>query len=445
MKEYNLETFLEKYSNMTVDFFRFNGNYGDSLIWHGTMMLLNRLSINVNYVDIDSRIENNILFIDGGGNFIDNYSDVRNFLALKHKKYKEIIILPHTISGVKQKKILKELGSNTTIFCREKVSFDFVKDNSDHAYCYLSQDCAFYNNISSYKKIGKGVLSAFRNDSESIFNNKPDNNIDISYDGWCKKPLDNFFEKISDHEEIKTDRLHVAIAGTMLRKKVQLFPNTYYKNLAVYEYSLKKYPDTSFIYAQDSNLVTFKNVDKSFKNFLQNKNGSQRTHTILDLFQEIIEINFEIWNLEDRARDTRHSFQIIAETKKQIDKCNQYRNDTIRKIDLNFAYLLGNNEELEAHQFISESPGMLIDRLSIFYIRKSVIFKILDLIKDDTDLFKIYEKKLHVISEQIEFLGKYADILISGLRGKRLFFKIFRPVKIYNDHRIRKYIDALQK
>ena len=89
MKEYDLETFLKKYSNTKVDFFRFNGNYGDSLIWHGTMRLLDRLSIGVNYVDIDSCIDSSILFIDGGGNFVDYYSDVRDFLSLKHKKYKE--------------------------------------------------------------------------------------------------------------------------------------------------------------------------------------------------------------------------------------------------------------------------------------------------------------------------------------------------------------------
>lgn len=177
MKEYDLQIFLKKYSNSTVDFFRFNGNYGDSLIWHGTMTLLNKLSIQVNYVDLDSSIDNGILFIDGGGNFIDYYPDVRDFLALKHKKYKEIVILPHTISGEKQKEFLKELCPNVTIFCREENSFNFIKDNSARVQCYLSQDCAFYNNISGYEKVGKGTLNAFRNDRESIFDEKPIDNF----------------------------------------------------------------------------------------------------------------------------------------------------------------------------------------------------------------------------------------------------------------------------
>jgi len=127
MKEYDLETFLKKYSNTKVDFFRFNGNYGDSLIWHGTMRLLDRLSIGVNYVDIDSCIDSSILFIDGGGNFVDYYSDVRDFLSLKHKKYKEVVILPHTISGEKQKEFLKELVQMLRFFAEKKKALILLK------------------------------------------------------------------------------------------------------------------------------------------------------------------------------------------------------------------------------------------------------------------------------------------------------------------------------
>ena len=443
MKEYDLETFLKKYSNTKVDFFRFNGNYGDSLIWHGTMRLLDRLSIGVNYVDIDSCIDSSILFIDGGGNFVDYYSDVRDFLSLKHKKYKEVVILPHTISGEKQKEFLKELDSNVTIFCREEESFNFVKDNSARVQCYLSQDCAFYNDLSGYEKVGTGTLNAFRDDSESTFDKKPIDNIDISHDGWCKKPLGDFLEKISDYDEIRTDRLHVAIAGTLLNKKVMLFPNSYYKNLSVYEYSLKKYPNTVFVYVKDIDLATYKNIDAVFNDYLKSRKYFQNSHSLFDLFREIVKINYEIWNLEDKARNSSSSFKEVSETKKKIDTCNQSRNDTIRKLDLNFAYLF-NNDDLSVSQFVSESPATLIDGLSIFYIRKHMISKILGCIENDTVLIKLYEQKHQLISEQIKFLGKYFDIFISGLKDKKMFFKVFNPVKIYNDPRIRKYIDKLQ-
>ena len=123
--------------------------------------------------------------------------------------------------------------------------------------------------------------------------------------------------------------------------------------------------------------------------------------------------------------------------------CNQLRNDTIRKLDLNFAYLFS-NDDLPVSQFVSESPATLIDRLSIFYIRKHMVSKILVCIENDIVLIKLYEQKHQLISEQIEFLGKYFDIFISGLKDKKIFFKVFNPIKIYNDTRIRKYIDKLQ-
>lgn len=73
MKEYDLQTFLKKYSNSTVDFFRFNGNYGDSLIWHGTMTLLNKLSIQVNCVDLNSSIHTHTFYPMGVAKLLNHY------------------------------------------------------------------------------------------------------------------------------------------------------------------------------------------------------------------------------------------------------------------------------------------------------------------------------------------------------------------------------------
>lgn len=92
MRELNLKKFLESYRDRTVDFFRFPGNYGDSFIWHGTKILISSLNISEQYVDIFSPKYNDILFIDGGGNLVDYYSDVRNFLKKKPSLYNEIVV-----------------------------------------------------------------------------------------------------------------------------------------------------------------------------------------------------------------------------------------------------------------------------------------------------------------------------------------------------------------
>ncbi len=246
MKEFDLQEFINKYKNTRVDFYRFPGNYGDSLIWHGTKKLLSLYNISETYVDISSPVQNEVLFIDGGGNFVDYYFDVRDFLIKKPNLYREIIILPHTIFGNKQIDVLNHISSDLTVFCRERISAMFVENNLKNGRTYLWHDCAFYN---TFPKIisGKGTFNAFRSDKESILYSLPESNIDISYNGYAQKPLDELINILRKYVRINTDRLHVAICATLLGKQVKLFPNSYYKNKAVYDYSLKKFSNVSFI------------------------------------------------------------------------------------------------------------------------------------------------------------------------------------------------------
>lgn len=96
-------------------------------------------------------------------------------------------------------------------------------------------------------EIGKGILNAFRSDCESKFKFVPEPNSDISYNGYATKPLNEFLNTISQFEQINTDRLHVAITAVLLGKKVNLYPNSYFKNKAVFEYSLSRFPNINFI------------------------------------------------------------------------------------------------------------------------------------------------------------------------------------------------------
>lgn len=248
MKELDLRKYLDKYKNTKVDFFRFPGNYGDSLIWHGTKMLLSSFNISEQYVDISSPRYNSVLLIDGGGNLVDYYSDVKEFLIKKPSLYDEIIILPHTIFGEKQIEVLNNISSKLTVFCREKVSAEFLENRLTHGEVYLWHDCAFYNEFPQIP-IGEGVFNAFRSDKESIMHILllPKSNIDISYDGYATKPLDGLVNTLRKFAQVNTDRLHVAICATLFGKQVKLFPNSYYKNKAVFDYSLQKFQNITFV------------------------------------------------------------------------------------------------------------------------------------------------------------------------------------------------------
>ena len=246
MRELDPLDLLKIYQGQSIDFYRFSGNYGDSLIWHGTKILLSSLNIFESYVDLESPQHNKILFIDGGGNFVNYYNDVYNFLIKKSYLYEEIIILPHTIFGKRQIDLLNSIHGNLTVFCREKVSAGFVGERLRHGKSYLWHDCAFYNSFGQSPE-GEGTLQAFRIDRESINKKIPNSNIDVSYNGYAKKPLNEFLETLTKYKQVDTDRLHVAIGAALLGKEVKLFPNSYYKNKEVFDYSLARFPKVSFV------------------------------------------------------------------------------------------------------------------------------------------------------------------------------------------------------
>jgi exopolysaccharide biosynthesis predicted pyruvyltransferase EpsI len=57
----------------------------------------------------------------------------------------------------------------------------------------------------------------------------------------------DFVNLIEGSRKVFSDRLHVAILATILGKDTILYPNSYYKNKGVYEFSLSKYPNLKFV------------------------------------------------------------------------------------------------------------------------------------------------------------------------------------------------------
>ena len=445
MKEIDLKGYLEKYRGLSVDFYRFPGNYGDSLIWHGTKHLFSDLNIEIRAVDVSFPVYNKILVIDGGGNFNDYYSDVRNFLIKKANLYEEIIILPHTIFGKRQVHLLNNLKNKVTVFCRERLSADFISKNTENLSVYLSVDCAFYNNFKS-KKEGEGILNVFRTDRESILSKIPELNNDLSYSGYAQKPIDELIDHLDEYEEIRTDRLHIAIASAILGKKVKLHSNSYFKNEAVYEYSLKKYPNVEFIKEKTEYVyrITSSLISQMFNTFLLNDNEEIIYERNFDvLVNNLIKTNRIIWNLEDEARMHDLGSEHVTNAKKEIDKNNQIRNNLINDIDRDITENLNIETDYNIKLY-SESPGMIIDRLSIIFIKKIEIQKILEFV-ENVDLKSEYMMKENIVSNQIETLKEFLDTYFIELENKEVYFKIQDSVKIYNDNRIREYIKKIRE
>lgn len=187
-------------------------------------------------------------------------------------------------------------------------------------------------------------------------------------------------------------------------------------------------------------MIDFKEIKSIFSNFLQEVVTPQESNdTLFELIKEDIKTNQVLWNLEDTARMSELGAQHVASTKKEIDKYNQIRNNLIREIDEEITKQMSVIPLKDQDKFYAESPGMIIDRLSILFIKSSVINQLMKLIEDD-GLQNEYSEKESIVSKQINDIGAFLDLYFQKLKSKEIYFYVQQPVKIYNDQRIRKYI-----
>ena len=190
-------------------------------------------------------------------------------------------------------------------------------------------------------------------------------------------------------------------------------------------------------------MLNFKIISKIFFDFLHDSSVFFAHKEKLNyLIWLNIKTNQELWNLEDLARMVEFGSKHVSTIKQKIDKNNQIRNDIIREIDIEISDQI---DILSDHQerFYSESPGMIIDRLAILFIKLSVVHDLL-LIIEEKHIQEKYQKKEKIILKQISRIGNFLDFYFIKLARKEVFFEIQQPVKIYNDNEIKKYIKILK-
>jgi len=144
--------------------------------------------------------------------------------------------------------------------------------------------------------------------------------------------------------------------------------------------------------------------------------------------------NFELWHMEDEVRSPYSLDREIASTKRMIDRVNQFRNDLMEQLD---AVLLG---ELNRHNLPapvaplhSETPGLIVDRLSILSLK---IFHTREQTerKDVTSgHVRKNTERLQMLEEQRKDLAECLDRLWEQLIHGQKRFKLYRQLKMYND------------
>ncbi|MCP4328600.1 MAG: DUF4254 domain-containing protein [Alphaproteobacteria bacterium] len=152
---------------------------------------------------------------------------------------------------------------------------------------------------------------------------------------------------------------------------------------------------------------------------------------LLGLVEQNHRRNFDLWHEEDQARREDRGFEHVYRAKRAIDRYNQQRNDLIERIDDAILGAAGPFEDDRAVN--SETPGMIIDRLSILALKAYHMDEQARREDADAEHRSACAAKLSVIEAQrrdlAAALARLFDDFNTGSRG----FRVYRQFKMYND------------
>jgi hypothetical protein len=162
--------------------------------------------------------------------------------------------------------------------------------------------------------------------------------------------------------------------------------------------------------------------------------GDKQRQDWLELVAHQHRANFDLWHIEDEARKPDASNADLADVKRRIDSTNQLRNDLVELLDrMLLVWLQGRglpNPEAPLH---SETPGLIIDRLSIlslkiYHTREEVERKYAPEGHSARN-----RERLAILEKQRRDLAGCLDVLWKEMESGTRRFELYRQLKMYND------------
>ena len=152
----------------------------------------------------------------------------------------------------------------------------------------------------------------------------------------------------------------------------------------------------------------------------------------LKLVEENHAFNFQLWHAEDRARRDDKGFEFVYHAKREIDHCNQQRNNRMEAMD---EWLFKTLEPAAPTicTVHSETPGMMIDRLSILALK--IYHMALQINRPDVDEahHNACSAKLSTLQEQRMQLQRCLELFIKEIKEQTRTFRVYHQFKMYND------------
>jgi hypothetical protein len=167
--------------------------------------------------------------------------------------------------------------------------------------------------------------------------------------------------------------------------------------------------------------------DKAAKALLERGADPELLETILRNHRA----NFDLWHEEDKAREPGAPDASIASVKRAIDVLNQQRNDFVEAMDR--ILLAAAGEQNSAAPLHSETPGLILDRLSILALK---IYHTQQESRRESASEAHREKnraRLALLREQRDDLVRCLNTLWEDVLHERRRFKLYRQLKMYND------------
>lgn len=141
--------------------------------------------------------------------------------------------------------------------------------------------------------------------------------------------------------------------------------------------------------------------------------------------------NFQLWHEEDVARRDDLGFERVYQAKRNIDRFNQERNNFIEEMDKVIVATL--QPPTSGCPRNSETPGMMIDRLSILALKEFHMHE--ESVRADASP-QHREKcagKLARLRVQRRDLTQCVDELLADVVARRRTFSVYFQFKMYND------------
>jgi hypothetical protein len=139
------------------------------------------------------------------------------------------------------------------------------------------------------------------------------------------------------------------------------------------------------------------------------------------LIGDLVDSNLRQWDLEDVTRDPYASDAVVANAKRAIDRLNLGRHQIVEAVD---AAIDSGLDQPATAPIATESPGMVLDRLSVLVIRRARTASASA--RDAT-----YEHRVAALDAQLAALSIALDSYMEEVRAGTRRFLRYESLKLY--------------